>query len=228
MGFCFFMGIRKDLTNKRVGYLTILYLNESGENKRTEWICKCDCGVIKSISACRLLSNKTKSCGCMASYMTSKSKIIHGLSHTRIAGILNGIIQRCVNPNVKKYNIYGGRGIRVCEEWLNNSSSFFNWAFANGYSEELQIDRIDVNGDYEPSNCRWVTAKQQCYNKRTNVYVTYRGVTKTIAEWCIEINISQGAFWQRKNIGWSYDRIIETPILKTWSRRKKQFHNDKV
>lgn len=94
--------------------------------------------------------------------------------------------QRCCGYNAKSYKHYGGRGITVCEEWRNSFEAFYEWAMANGYSDSLTLDRIDVNGNYEPSNCRWATMKEQNNNKRNNRNITYKGETHTLAQW-IEI-----------------------------------------
>lgn len=106
----------------------------------------------------------------------------HGLTNSRIYGIWNGIIQRCENPNRKAYPRYGGRGISVCEEW-HNFQIFYEWAINNGYKEDLTIDRIDNNGNYEPSNCRWATYKEQANNMRKNVIYEINGTKHNLKEW---------------------------------------------
>lgn len=107
----------------------------------------------------------------------------HGLRYTRIYNIWNQMIQRCTNPKLKHYERYGGRGIKVCEEWMSSIESFKDWAVSNGYKDCLTIDRIDVNGNYEPANCKWSTNVEQQRNKRTNRFITIKGETKTVAEW---------------------------------------------
>ena len=114
----------------------------------------------------------------------------HGMWGTSIYARWKHIKARCYNSNGKQYKDYGGRGIRVCDEWLENFEPFYEWAINNGYREDLTIDRIDVNGDYEPSNCRWVTAKAQQNNKRSNHFITYNNETHTLTEWAEKYNIN--------------------------------------
>lgn len=210
----------KDLSGKKINYLSVLYFGEKIGNKNY-WVCQCVCGTIKSISADKLNANRAKSCGCLKNQLSAKARIKHGFSNTRLSRILNGIIQRCNNPNLKNYNNYGGRGISICNEWVNNKSSFYKWAIDNGYNDNLEIDRINVNGNYEPNNCRWVDLKTQARNKRTSKVISYGSDKLTVAEWCEKINISQKCFFQRSKLGWDIKKIIETPVLKTWSRKKK-------
>ena len=111
--------------------------------------------------------------------------------------------KRCESHNDKRYCDYGGRGIKVCEEW-HNFINFYNWAIQNGYSEDLTIDRIDNNGNYEPSNCRWSTNKEQANNRRTNINITIGNTTKTMTEWCdifnLEYNVVNARYHRNDNI----------------------------
>lgn len=119
---------------------------------------------------------------------------------------------RCNNPNNKFFKDYGARGIKVCEEWMdkkNGHANFQKWAIENGWKEYLSIDRIDVNGNYEPSNCRWATQKEQANNRRNNVYVTIHGITKTAQEWSEQVGITERAFVSRLDYGWDEDRLLE-------------------
>ena len=102
----------------------------------------------------------------------------------KILNIRSSIIYRCTNQNNKSYKIYGGRGIKICNEWKEDKESFYNWAISNGYKEGLQLDRINTNGDYEPSNCRWVTSKQNNNNRRNNHKYEMNGEVHTLSEWC--------------------------------------------
>lgn len=115
--------------------------------------------------------------------------IKHGKYHTRLYRIYSNMKKRCYNSNMINYKNYGGRGIKVCNEWLDNFMTFYDWAMDNGYRDDLTIDRIDINGNYEPANCRWLTYKQQANNRRNNVYLTYDGKTQTMKEWADELNI---------------------------------------
>lgn len=119
------------------------------------------------------------------------------MSKTRIFGIWENMRDRCNNPNSKLYYLYGERGIKVCEEWSNDFLTFYNWSIKNGYRQGLSIDRIDVNGNYEPNNCRWATAKQQIRNRRNTVYVNIGGVKKTLGELSEEYNIKYNTLYDR-------------------------------
>ena len=122
------------------------------------------------------------------------------------------MIERCNNPHTEHYKDYGGRGIAVCEEWRNNFVSFRKWALSNGYDTKLTLDRINNNGNYEPQNCRWVTHKVQCNNKRNNHLITYKGVTQTMTQWAESIGMNVGTFKYRLRLGWSVKDAIETPV----------------
>lgn len=138
--------------------------NKSGKMIR-RWQCKCDCGNTNIVRHGDLRNGSTVSCGCY-NYEKESAAKTHGYSRTKLGRIYEGIKQRCNNPKNKNYNYYGGIGIKLCEEWKNNPQSFFDWSVQNGYEEGLSIDRIDVNGNYEPLNCRWVDAETQAINQR--------------------------------------------------------------
>jgi hypothetical protein len=124
-------------------------------------------------------------------------KKTHGLSKHRLHIRWQTTKQRCYNQNHEHYNYYGGRGIKVCDEWLNNFKSFYDWAILNGYKDNLQLNRIDNNDDYKPSNCNWVTAKENSNNKRNNYNLTLNGKTQTLKEWADEIGINQSSLRER-------------------------------
>lgn len=156
------------------------------ENHIRYVIAKCDCGVIKKYRLSGIRSG-TKSCGCLNSELSYLRRIKHGMSKTRIYFLWANIKRRCDNPKCPDYRSYGGRGIKLCDEW-RNFTNFYLWAINNGYSEtvnrDCQIDRINNDGDYEPSNCRWVRASEQQRNVRKNVKIEYNGQIKCLAEWC--------------------------------------------
>lgn len=137
----------------------------SGGNKKRMVKAECECGTVKTYQLNELRTGKTKSCGCYNLEKIKQRRTSHGDSGTRLYKIWKDMRKRCNNPNSTNYNNYGGRGIKVCEEWFIYES-FKNWSLINGYSDKLSIDRIDVNGDYEPLNCRWVTVKEQNINTR--------------------------------------------------------------
>lgn len=130
----------------------------------------------------------------------------------RVYLIWHDMKRRCYQPQNKRYARYGGRGIRVCDEWLNNFQAFFDWSMANGYSPELSIDRIEKDGNYEPSNCRWATIIEQANNRSNNHFITYNGETKTMKEWSDTVGISYYALRQRLNRGWDIEKALFTPI----------------
>ncbi|MBR6613178.1 MAG: hypothetical protein IKK84_00235 [Clostridia bacterium] len=117
---------------------------------------------------------------------------------------------RCYNKNVERYKNYGGRGIKVCDEWRDDFMAFYQWAIKNGYQDSLTLDRKNVNGDYEPSNCRWVTKETQANNTTRNHYISYKGETKTIAEWARVKGIPYKALFKRINDGWEVEKALNT------------------
>lgn len=180
-----------DLTGNRYGRLSIIKRAEN-KDKRTMWLCKCDCGNEKIIGGKDITSGKTKSCGCMTREITIKNNTKHNLSGTRLYSIWNGMIGRCYRKKNSEYKNYGGRGISICKEWKDDFVKFYNWANNNGYMDTLSIDRIDVNGNYEPTNCKWANQIQQMNNTRVNHSITINNKTLTVTEWERLYNFERG------------------------------------
>ena len=137
----------------------------------------------------------------------------HGLSGSRLYYIWKSMRQRCMNPNCKNYPRYGGRGITIYPEW-DDYEKFNEWALSNGYNELLTIDRIDVNGNYEPGNCKWSTSKEQANNRRTNHLLTHNGETHNIREWAAIMGVSETVIHERLKRGWSIEKTLTQPIRK--------------
>lgn len=182
-----------DLKGKKFGKLVVTERAENAPSGHAQWKCKCECGndvITKSVS---LNQGYRKSCGCISGTINGpKSK-----GRDRLHVIWSTMKQRCYNEKDKKYPIYGSRGIIICDEWRNDFESFYLWAISNGYSDSLSIDRLDVDGNYDPSNCKWATVKEQARNRRTNVFVEINGETKTMIEWAEEYNIKYVTFKAR-------------------------------
>lgn len=155
-----------DLIGEKFHYWTIIYQSENrSKDGSIKWVCKCKCGTIKEVNGQDLKRNKTKSCGCLQKEIAKKKSFKHGLINHLLYKIWVNMRYRCKNINAGNYKCYGGRGIKVCEEW-NDFKVFYNFAIDNGWKPELQIDRINNNKGYEPSNCRFVTRSENQKNKR--------------------------------------------------------------
>ena len=199
---------RIDLTGQKFGRLTALYRLHNTKGK-TKWLCICDCGDLAEVRLNSLQQGAIKSCGCYRKETTKKlgkSCKKHGLTGSRLYHIWRCMKIRCYNKNAPYYKNYGGRGITICDEWRNDFKVFYNWAINNGYQENLTIDRIDVNGNYEPNNCRFISTKEQCNNKRSNVYLTFNGKTQTISQWSDELGIDYKSLQYRKSIDYFFIR----------------------
>ena len=202
----------KDISGQRFGRLTALYKLHN-HNSRTRWLCLCECGNLKEVDTCHLTGYKIKSCGCLhveANRKQGKRNIKHGKINTRLYRIWRCMKNRCYNKSDEHYKWYGARGIAVCDEWKDDFMSFYDWSMNNGYDDNLTIDRIDVNGNYEPNNCRWANAKQQQRNRRNNKRITYKGVTKSLIEWCETLGLKYDTIINRINkLHWTIERALE-------------------
>jgi hypothetical protein len=184
----------KDLTGQRFGMLTVVRVDRITSG-RTYWICKCDCGKEKSIRGDTL--TVVRSCGCIKEkqdYINLRYDRINYTSNHRLYPVWADMIARCQNPNCIAFKDYGGRGIKVCEEW-KQAFNFFKWAEESGYKYGLSIERVDVNKGYNPENCTWIPMSQQANNRRNSVKVTVNGVTKNLTHWVRELGIPGHKVW---------------------------------
>lgn len=196
-------------TGEVIGRLTVI--EQVGKNSQGGKLfrCKCECGNEKIVLGAELRRHHTESCGCLFKDVQRKTVTRHGQRYSRLYEIWRSMKQRCYNPNKKKYECYGGRGITVCDEWLHDFQAFYDWAMANGYSDELSIDRIDVNGNYEPANCRWATIKEQANNRRCNVSLEAFGEEHTVAEWAEILGIKKSTLYSRLQRGCSPEEALQ-------------------
>ena len=202
-----FMQKCQDLTGQKFNKL--LVLKQVRKNKgKTYWLCKCDCGKETIVEGYKLKTGHIRSCGCLQREINIKRLTTHNLSKSRLYEIWCAIKNRCLNKNLKTYKNYGGRGITVCQEWLNDFKTFYDWAINNGYSDGLTIDRINNNGNYEPDNCRWASRKTQANNRRTCKTFTYNGVTKNYKHWCSFLKINYSTFYSRISRGWKIENAL--------------------
>jgi hypothetical protein len=214
------MGIKhahnfKDLTGQKINRWKVIELVKC-ENHRTYWLCECECGTVRVVQRHQLINGHSKSCGCLAHENTSKRSTTHGFGNKkspnyRLYKIWSDMRSRCNNPKCSNYKNYGGRGIAVWKEWAS-FINFANWALSNGYEPSLTIDRKDNNGNYEPSNCRWVTNRQNNLNRRNNHFITINGATKTLVEWAEISGLPISTLRNRLLRGWSESNLLNPAI----------------
>lgn len=203
-----------DLSGRKFGQLTVVRRGKTIKRNNggtiPYWVCICDCGKQVEIVGGDLKSGRTQSCGCYQREAARKYHTKHNMCGTRLHGIWLDMKRRCRNNKRPCYGRYGGRGITICDEW-NEFIPFKNWALLNGYADNLTIDRIDNDGDYEPDNCRWVTMEIQANNNSKNRILEYEGETHTMAEWAKILNISYSTIRCRVKRNWPMERIVSTP-----------------
>jgi len=201
-----------DLTGKTFNRLTVK--RSVIVNRKTKWECECSCGKTTIVEGLALINGHTKSCGCLhkdAMAERAKRAKTYGFTRHRLYTCYYRMRRRCERPTDPSYPRYGGRGIKVCDEWKNDIMAFINWGIENGYQEGLSIDRIDNDGDYTPDNCRWADATTQSNNRRTNQYITFDGESHTYAEWGRITGISPLTIRSRiVDLGWSVEEALTT------------------
>lgn len=208
------MGKRIDLVGHRFGRLVVIKPMGHNSKGRALWLCKCDCGNERIINVECLKYGYSKSCGCLRA--EGNSKRTHGLSFSRLWRIHSQMKVRCYDKKSDAYKNYGARGITICDEWLgeNGLKNFSEWAYSNGYSEKLTIDRKDNSKGYSPDNCRWTDRKTQNRNRRTNHFITYQGESKTIAEWSEVTGIKYHTLKCRIKAGWNVEDALTREVRK--------------
>ena len=198
---------------QKFGRLTVIdtYRSEKGVIRCR---CVCECGNKHDASIDNLKHGNVRSCGCLAHEWSrsGNARRKHSGKGTRLYQIWKSMRERCNTKTASNYGRYGGRGVCICNEW-NDFSVFQEWAMENGYSDELTIDRIDTNGNYEPNNCRWVTYYEQSINKRNTVRYEFNGETLSLSEWSKRIGVKMNVLYARLRRGWSIEKTLSTPLL---------------
>ena len=201
----------KDLSGQRFGRLIAIKVSGKALNGNMMWECKCDCGNTTYVHSTSLVSGSTVSCGCYHRERVHETKYKHGETKTRLYRIWSGMFSRCYGSRPKFVSAYTSRNIRVCDDW-KDYLSFRDWAKSNGYRDDLTLDRIDVNGNYEPQNCRWATQKTQQNNRTNNHLLTYNGKTQTMSQWADELGVRAMAIQHRIARGWTAEEALSIPI----------------
>lgn len=206
---------RKDLSGQRFGRLVVIRQGEdyvSPSNKhRTQWQCQCDCGNTVLVEQSNLIRGNSNSCGCLNLDNIVDRSTIHGDRRSRLYSIWTNMKTRCNNTNSQDYYKYGGRGVSICSAWNNSYESFKEWALSSGYIDNPQctLDRIDVNGNYEPENCRWATPEQQANNRRNTINIAFRGEEHTLSEWAKICGIKYHTLFARLYIlNWPIEKAL--------------------
>jgi hypothetical protein len=200
----------RDLTNMRFGKLLAIEPIKKSYDRKYYWKCICDCGKNSLALSGNLIKGNSTSCGCARGNIGDLTRK-HGMTKTRIFKIWTGVRKRCTNPKCKSYKNYGGRGIIISPKW-DNFIDFYN-DMKEGYADNLSLDRIDHNGNYEPGNCRWATSKTQNRNRRNNYIITHNNKSKTVAEWAEISGIHYSVITYRIKNGWDIEKAIFTPSI---------------
>lgn len=216
-----------DIVGKKFGRLYVTNNFERRKNKyssRIYWLCKCDCGNETFSHSSELIRGHKKSCGCLQKDVVKQRQTKSGLGNTRIYKIWIGMKQRCNNPNNSAWEHYGGRGIKVCVEWLGEHEgflAFYKWSINNGYSDELTIEIINVDGNYSPDNCKWETWGAQRLNRKNTVKIPYLGKDTPLKTVCEILGVNYFTALSRYKKGYSVDEILSLEKIKRISCRKE-------
>ncbi len=206
--------LSKNLVGKQFGRLSVVARGENTKNGKSKWVCVCQCGKSKKkqVTSYDLESGKVRSCGCLYKESNKGRNATHSKTGTRLYQIWLSMRQRCECSSASGFANYGGRGVTVCEAW-SNFQDFHKWAMSHGYADSLTIDRIDVNGNYCPENCRWVTMKEQQNNRRNNRVVEYGGKKYTLSELAQCLKIRPATLAWRIDHGWKEEEFSLLPNM---------------
>lgn len=217
-----------DLVGQKFGRLTVLeqagYYTRPNGKREAHWKCICDCGTTKIVRGSALRGGTTVSCGCYCREIHTIHGGCIGRKNERLYAVWTNIKGRCYTITDDAYELYGGRGIKMCDEWHYDYGSFREWALNNGYDEtahshQCTLDRIDPNGNYCPENCRWADPEVQQNNKRTNFIIEYCGEERTLAQWSKILDVDMIVLWSRlRKYKWTVEKAFTTPVRK---RRKR-------
>ncbi len=203
----------QDLTGKTFSRWTVLKYAGPDKSRMSLWLCRCSCGTELPVRSVSLRQGISRSCGCLKAEVASTFHRKHGKTGTPEYKAWTHMIERCENPNTKKYHNHGGRGIKVCKQWRESFVAFLE-DMGPRPSSKHSLDRFPgMNGDYQPGNCRWATSQEQCRNMRKNVRLTLKDATKTLPEWADLLGIDKGTIKSRLRAGWSVEQALTTPLL---------------
>ena len=202
-----------DCAGVQYGRLTALRFVELTSEGARKWECVCTCGTTCIVRAAELTTGRTQSCGCLQrerAKAAGKKNVKHGMCYSPTHNSWSAMLQRCYNEKVIGYPNYGGRGVEVCDDWKDFNS--FLRDMGERPSKAYSLDRIDNNGNYEPSNCRWATSKEQCNNRRSQSYVTFNGRKQTVAQWAVELGMQDATLRHRLYRGWSIQQALTQKV----------------
>lgn len=200
---------KRDLTGQKFERLTAIRPIGKNQQGNTIWECQCECGNLVRVINSNLTRGNSKSCGCIGSEKVIARNTKYPEKSKQIYNSWKSMKNRCLTKSSTMYHYYGGRGIIICDDWFD-FNNFQLWANNNGFFCGATLDRIDFNGHYEPSNCRWITQLEQANNKSNNRYVTYNGITSSLASLCRRYNAHYKRVWKRLKLGWELERALLT------------------
>lgn len=203
----------KDLSGKRFERWRVIKFHSQNKNGAAIWECKCECGNTANVRGGQLTGGKSRSCGCITKEVNSARMRTHGRTKTPEFKAWQAMMQRCYNPKSRGFENYGGRGIAVCEEWISDPERFLS-DMGIRPSPKHSLHRIDNDGNYDPSNCKWATKTEQANGRRCNVFLTLDGKTLSLEIWALKMGVKKSMLCKRKRMGWSDEEILTRPIRK--------------